>query len=101
MTHYFAPGCKPFAPESVVEQSEAEEIIAVRSSEAEAEVITSGLLVASGCTWRGRYQLVATGESWQIGKIEVECVFCKGTGKANEGDCELCKGNGWSLVGAR
>jgi len=38
MTQYFAPGCKPFAPEAAVEQSEAEEIVAVRSSEAEAEV---------------------------------------------------------------
>jgi hypothetical protein len=99
MTHYFAPGCKPFAPEAAVEQSEAEEIVASRSSEAEAEVITSGIWRVQEHVRRGRYKLAAAGEPWQIVSIEVECGLCAGSGKRKEKDCKICKGNGWILLG--
>ena len=74
-------------------------VVSIQSSEEATEVITLSRRKGHGNhTWRSRYQLVPTEESWQIARIETECSICEGTGKFKESDCEVCNGKGWSSL---
>jgi hypothetical protein len=99
MDRFIASGYKSIR--GVLDPGGSEAILSAQSSETGAEVTTSGTMVVDGRTWRGRYQLVAKGDSWQIARIEIECVFCRGTGKAADHECGLCKGKGWTLIGPK
>jgi hypothetical protein len=98
ISQFFAPEYRPYDRQKAVDDSEAEQITEILGDVAAPEVITTG---CTGGHWRARYKLRATGDSWIITRMEMECGICHGSGKAKNGVdvCRLCKGDGWRLVG--
>lgn len=95
---FHARNYTPFDQEGSLASSQAERVVSVVTSGATSEAITSGSL---GSDHRLRYRLSASGDSWRITSIEIECGVCHGPGKrqSTQQDCRVCKGAGWRLLG--
>ena len=78
---------------------ESEQIVGTAGSDGMAEIITTRERFS--LSERVRYRLRFTGDLWQIASMEIACCICHGSGKEGVRVCNICKGNGWSLVGQR
>lgn len=94
LERFYLANYKPFDPQELASNSEAETVLAVTASDGVTEVITSGF---TGGRHRSRYRLISLGDSWLISSAELECFSCHGSGKRKDGQktCNLCDGKGW------
>lgn len=72
----------------VVEKSEGEKIVGVSLSDTETSVVTTGCTI-----YRSRYRVIASGGSWSIQEVDMECAHCQVSGVSTE--CTACGGTGW------
>jgi hypothetical protein len=96
---FFAPDYEPWDIDGPIAGVEGERIVTVSTSGDEPEIVTTR--DEWGKARLTRYLLSATNGSWRIVSMEYACHLCQGSGKNDSGDCRVCAGTGWCLIGKK
>jgi hypothetical protein len=85
---FYGPECEWIRWVGSVKSSEAETIVKMAPADTEVLVMTSGF-----GAHHSRYHLRATGQSWLIWEVDMECPFCRRNGWS--ANCIWCAGTIW------
>ena len=91
---FYSENCDYGSRPGMLEMFQSEKVQCISSLDTKAEVIvTREVALEPGNFYDLRYLLQASGDSWLICEVDVQCCSCNG--KPGNDSCPCCHGTGW------